>query len=211
MRARVRRRGAVYVAVLGTSLLVVSIGLGSLAVARSRMAIARQERDGALARHVADSALDGVLRTLAEDSVWRAHEGSDPWRADKPIAGGLVSVWLDDPEDGDLGDDGGDPVRVRIEARAGGAARRLEAVVDLHRRVRVLEPRVASLEGIRISDSMLTGEGEMRTVGEIQAQNAEVYLDAVAPPAKTITGGTFHGLNRLEAVTGAMPSRIRPR
>ncbi len=206
MRARVRRRGAVYVAVLGTSLLVVSIGLGSLAVARSRMAIARQERDGALARHVADSALDGVLRTLAEDSGWRAHEGSDPWRADKPIAGGLVSVWLDDPEDGDLGDDAGDPVRVRIRAGAGGAARRLEAVVDLHRRVRVLEPRVASLEGIRISDSMLTGEGEMRTVGDIQAQNAEVYLDAVAPPAKTITGGTFHGLNRLEVVTGAMPT-----
>lgn len=206
MRARVRRRGAVYVAVLGTSLLVVSIGLGSLAVARSRMAIATQERDGAHARQVADSALEGVLRRLAAGSAWRGHEGTDPWLAGEAIAGGLVSVWLEDPEDGDLGDDAGDPVRVRIRAEAGGAVRRLELIVDFHRRARVLEPRVAAMDGIRIRDALLSGEGELLTPASIDADNAEVYLDAVAPPEQGIRGGTFHGLNRLEAVTGTMPT-----
>jgi hypothetical protein len=194
----------VYVAVLGTSLLVVAIGLGSLAVARSRMAASIQDMDGLRAREVAEAALDDVLRRLAAGTAWRETTPGAPWLEAEPFAGGTTTVWLADPDDDDLADDEADPVRVRIEAEAGGAVRRLEAIVDLQRRVHVLEPRVAAPNGIVITDAAVTGEGAMRSAGPVTASGSEVHLDVVS--AEAVSGSAYHGVQMVRSVSGSVPT-----
>lgn len=203
-RRRSHRRGAVYVAVLGTTLLVVSIGLGSLAVARSRMAAAMQDADGLRARELAEAGLEEVLRRLAAGTAWRQAVGEGGlWFTDDSFVSGTLSVWLADPEDGDLADDPADPVDVRIEAKAGEAVRRLRATVDLRRRASVLQPRVMAGQSMRIRDSLITGSGALRTNGQVDVQDSEVHLDVVF--SDSISGSTFHGLNRVAAASSGLP------
>ena len=194
-RRRIARRGAVYVAVLGTTLLVVSIGLGSLAVARSRMAASMQDSDGLRARELAAAGMEEALRRLAANTAWREAVGGDGiWIEDKPFLAGTLSVWLADPEDWDLADELTDPVEVGIRAEAGDAVRRLQAIVDLRPRAAVLEPRVMADGQIQIRDSVITGVGALRTNERVVAQDSEVHLDVAA--GQGISGSAYHGLNR---------------
>ena len=123
------RRASAYVLVLVTTAIVTAVALMGATVWRTRLVAADLERDRSRARLHARAALDlGLLITQTEDA-WRAGRG-DEWFADKPLSGGLLSLYASDPGDADLDNNDLDPVRLRAVGRSGVAREVVEAMLE---------------------------------------------------------------------------------
>jgi hypothetical protein len=110
---RTNRRAGVYIAVLGTALLVTLIGLAALAAVRVQRATATASMDLAKARLYAQSAVQLALQTMRSDGNWRNTRPAGVWIAGAPIDDGALRVEVTDPLDGNLANRSNDPVIVK--------------------------------------------------------------------------------------------------
>src|SRR5437773_6647095 len=107
-----RHRGAVYVYVLATSLLVSIVGLSVLTVAQINARASRQGNESIQAELLAESAVEYALSALAADANWRTTYTSGSLTTGKTLGHGSISFKLVDENDGSLGNNTTDPVRV---------------------------------------------------------------------------------------------------
>ncbi len=87
-----RRRGSVYVTVLGLSLLLTTVGLGVLAVVRLQSRAAAGAGDAAEARLYALSAIELGRLWVKNDPNWRTNRPAGVWVANRPIGSGSFTL-----------------------------------------------------------------------------------------------------------------------
>ena len=121
-RQAYRRRGAMYVVVLGCAMLVTVIGLSAVLTVRVQRRAAEDTGDYAQARLHAESAIRMGCHILQQDPSWRDNYSNGVWVLDQPIGSGSFTLEGIDPQDGDLGNSNEDPL-VFIGTGAQGAAR----------------------------------------------------------------------------------------
>lgn len=100
---RWRRRGSIYVVVLGSAMVVMVIGLGALAGVGLERRTAQSASEFNRARLYARSGIEMGFHWISEDSNWRTtHSSSSAWATQKPIADGTFDLTVVDPDDGDI-------------------------------------------------------------------------------------------------------------
>ncbi len=131
-RTRARRRGSVYLLVLGVSSIVMVIGLSALAAVRVQHRGSTDQTHAAQAQALADAGLQLALERLAHNAAWRTdftHDQWGNWEALGDGNGGLM-IKLIDLDDTNLADNDQDPFRLVIRATRGDAVRLVSVEVQ---------------------------------------------------------------------------------
>lgn len=123
MRVSRQRRGAMYVVVLMSALIVTVIGLSGVTVARLQLREAKQAHSVYAARFYAQSAVETGMQFIAADAAWRTTYTHDLWLADRPIDDGLFTWKIVDDENLDLETDPSAHVRIYGMGMLNGAVR----------------------------------------------------------------------------------------
>ena len=118
-----RRRGSAYVLVLGTAMIVTTIGMSSLLLMRVHTHVANASRDEVKARFYAPSVADYVAFRIALNANWRTTCTNDTWTLEQTFGELKYRHKLVDEGDGDLADDDYQPVRLYAKATVGNAVR----------------------------------------------------------------------------------------
>ena len=105
-----RRRGSIYIMVLGTSTAIIVIGLSALLAVRIERRGAEGTADLSKARFHARSAIEMGLFQIGSDLDWRTNQTNGNWYVDEPIGTGAFTLEGVDPNDGDLGNNDTDPL-----------------------------------------------------------------------------------------------------
>jgi hypothetical protein len=108
----VRHRGAIYVYVLATSLLVSVIGLSLLTVTQINNRVTRQGNESDEAEVLAESAVEFALNTLGSDNNWRLTYTSNLLNSGRALGHGTLSFKVVDETDGVLANNTTDPIRI---------------------------------------------------------------------------------------------------
>lgn len=124
-----RRRGSIYVFVLGLTAMTVVIGAGAIAVARLGTRSAADSRDWSEASVLAASAIDAAIARINSDPAWRSKVVSGATTNPVPVGRGRMSYRIVDESDDDLALGLLGPVRVYGIGAVGRARRCLSTVI----------------------------------------------------------------------------------
>ena len=105
---RQKRRGSVYVLVLGVGMVLTVIGLAAISLGRIRVRTVSASQDWLEAQALAFSAAEHALVQIEKTEDWRGELAGKT--IEKPFGRGTFRWQLVDPEDGDLTDDTTEPV-----------------------------------------------------------------------------------------------------
>jgi hypothetical protein len=182
------RLGGVYIAVLGTSLIVALLGLAALVAQRIQNRIvlaAGQMRQAQLNAH---SAAELALLTMRDDTNWRTSQPNGPWFTNRDTGAGTCSAQVTDPIDATLTNDAEESVLVEGIGRQGAAEQRVRLTVDAHKQpLASLKSAVAVGDTIDLQGDTLRTDG-MITTNQISAAGSFVFGDV---EAATISGSTY--------------------
>ncbi|UCD74313.1 MAG: hypothetical protein JSV91_11030, partial [Phycisphaerales bacterium] len=124
----VRRRGSVYLLVLGVAMLLTVIGVGSVLAVRSQRQAANLTSDAAEARLYAHSGLELARYWVQTEPSWRTSRAEGVWITDEPIGNGTFTIEAHDlGPNGDLADSSdGDPVLLIATGAKGDARHKMQ-------------------------------------------------------------------------------------
>jgi Tfp pilus assembly protein PilX len=126
-----RRRGSVYVLVLGASLIVALIGVSALMAARVQRRVVSGSADMAQARQFAGSVIDLGLFTIRQNPLsWRAQFAAGTIPNDLALGTGTLTLTATDPVDGNLTNNITDPVVLTGVGKCGDARYMLEVTLN---------------------------------------------------------------------------------
>lgn len=119
-----RRRAGVYIAVLGASVIVLTVGLSALLAVRIQGRGIRLSQDAVHARFGARSALEFAHFLVSADPTWRSTYTHDTWVGPITLDDRMnLEFKLVDELDGDLTGDSSQPVRLFAKATVGDVVR----------------------------------------------------------------------------------------
>ncbi len=140
-----RQRGIALLLVMISVAVASVLSLGFLTAQTTTLGISRNITHSAQARAIAESALELALHYVRDDptAAWRTDRPHGVWVADQPLAGGTYTITAIDGADtngdgtisapsegdGDLTDDGDDPLTLTATATYGGVTYTVTAVV----------------------------------------------------------------------------------
>lgn len=126
-----RRRGSIYLMMLGASLLVLVIGLAAVIGARDQHRDSEGVIAAAKARIMAESGVEVALERINADAAWRTTYTSGVWTPAETIGDATLSLRFVDEGDADLADNDTDPVRIFARAIVADAVRIDSAVAAI--------------------------------------------------------------------------------
>ena len=186
---RSRRRGSMYVVVLGTSVMVTVIGLSALLSVRVERREVDMGGDFAQARLHAQSAIEIGLARISDNPDWRTRYSNGVWEADRPIGTGTYTVEGFDADDADLGDDDTDPLVLTGTGFSGDARYKLEVT---------LVPEMAPLSCLEVAmhvqndaifnSAVVAGDQTISANNNVSASSSTVNPDVEAVSAISGTG-----------------------
>jgi hypothetical protein len=200
-----RRRGTLYIAVLGTSMLVTVIGLSALLAVQAQRRAARGDVDFATARLHAQAAIDLGVLAAQRDPAWRSKKPNGLWFGPVSVGNGTVSLYGQDRVDGDLADSASEPLVFTGVGEVGASRYLLEVQADpvvepldvlrtcLHAGVGI---HVRATGNLTVSGGPLSTNGAVNLDGSI---NGNVEAGSVDAP------GRVNGTVTAPAPTKAMP------
>lgn len=118
-----QRRGSAYVLVLSIALVVLTVGLSVLALARVETRMVRETNEWTEAALLASAAVEHAVNTLDQTPSWRTTFTHDTQAYSHALGSGTMSWKLIDPTDTSLSNDQHDPVVIRGRGQVGGAIR----------------------------------------------------------------------------------------
>lgn len=202
---RRRRRGSVYVAILGLSILVAVIGLGGIALARAQARTRDLQADTAEARSYALSAVELARTLIAGDATWRTTHANGAWITNQPFGNGKISVSVTN-HNGALNHADTDPVIVVGTGTRGLASQSIQVTL-----APALTPYTcmytSACAGGLMSLGNTTVSGAGSTIASalgISAASGSVYPDAESPVS--VAGTTFYGKTTSLAAPRSMPA-----
>ncbi|GAB5407272.1 MAG: hypothetical protein Aurels2KO_55030 [Aureliella sp.] len=125
------RRGALYISVLGASIIVAMLSLVAIHGVRINLNRAASLPDRFKASMIADAAMEHALATITNDPDWRTNflSGVDNPASPLPMNGGSFTWRLTD-SDGNLNDNTADSVVVQAKATVGNVTHLVEATLQ---------------------------------------------------------------------------------
>ncbi|MCP4250373.1 MAG: hypothetical protein GY778_25295 [bacterium] len=127
-RRTCRRRGSMYVVVLGTAMMVTIIGLSALYVVRVEHRSGQGSNDRLEAQLYARSGIERGFLMIRTDPDWRNTLGSGSWAAEQPIGNGSYTLVALITDDGD-GLPDNDPVVLTATGISGRASHATQVTV----------------------------------------------------------------------------------
>lgn len=193
-RHKPRRCGAVYIAVLGTALIVALLGLSAVIGQRIQNRIVVSAADIRQAQLNAESAVQAALLTIKQDASWRSNRANGDWFSDRNTSAGTYRVNVTDPIDGNLADDEDDPFEVLGVGRRGKAEQRVLATLNpLRQPLGALRSAIAVGDTIDLNGDTLRASG-LISATTVTASTSLIYGDV---EAVTVSGSTFSGTTTL--------------
>ena len=187
------RSGSVYIAVLGTSLIISVLAMSALALQRIQNRMLLKSADVQQAQLNAESAIELGLLEIQQDANWRTTHNSDSrWFTNLSVGAGTCSLDVIDSVDDDLDDDPNDPIVMIGLGYSGTAEQRVEVSVDPRKEpLACLRAAVAAGDAISVTNSTLrTSNSVLVSANSVSASSAMVYGSV---EAVNITGSTYAG------------------
>lgn len=118
-----RRRGGVYLAVLGASMVITILGVAGIFAVRIQSKVAAAANDTVRASSNASAAIELARHRIANDAGWRPKYSNDSWVTEVAFDGGRITFKLVDEADANLSNDATQNVRLHGRATVGKAVR----------------------------------------------------------------------------------------
>jgi hypothetical protein len=184
------RVGGVYIAVLGTSLIVALLGMSALMAQRIQNRMLSTSADIAQAQLNASTAVELALLTMKQNSNWRTSQPNGRWFSNRDTSAGTCSLDVTDPIDSNLANSPDDPVLVRGIGYSGQAEQRVEVTVDSRK-----EPVSSLRSAIAVGDDINLNSDILWTNGLITAADVDATASWVQGKveALTVAGSTYLG------------------
>lgn len=123
-------RGTVYIVVLATMSIVLTLTLSGLINARTELAAAARTEEESTARAAARSALEIAIDTINADPTWRESVSGGVLISPTFLGDARFRVTVADPDDGDLLDDYRHPVVLTTEVQLGQSTQKYAMRLD---------------------------------------------------------------------------------
>jgi len=127
---RARRRGSIYIAVLGAAMIVLTLAVGGILAARTQARSADSLGDAAAARLAAQSALELARLWISQDPNWRSTRPNGTWASGLSLGGASISISAQDPIDNNLANRPHDPVVLSAVGQKGASTHRLSITLN---------------------------------------------------------------------------------
>jgi hypothetical protein len=178
----------VYVAVLGTSLIVSLLALSALALQRIQNRMLATSSDIRQAQLNAESAVELGLLAMKQDTNWRSTYTSGHWFTNRALSAGTCSLDGIDPADGNLSNNSTDPVTFTGIGDSGSAEQRVQVTVDPRAQpLSCLRSAAAAGHAITVTNSILVTAGTI-SANTVSATASTIYGNV---QAATISGSTY--------------------
>ena len=198
------RRGATYIAVLGTTLIVMTLGLAGLITTRSQERASGYLSDSVDARLYAMTGIDFARLQIAQASSWRTTYSNGAWATNQAIGTGTLSVSVVNPN-GALNHSLFDPVTVTATG-VKNAATHISQVTLVAQPV----PFTCLNAATTVNSSIALGSTTVIGFNETLASNASIttLLGTVYPNVEAV--GSVGGLTYNGSVTTGVTARTMP-
>jgi len=187
------RTGSVYLAVLGTSLIVSVLALSALALQRVQNRMLTAAADTQQAQLNAQTALELGLLTIKSDTTWRTTYSNGNWFTNRGTGIGTCSLSVTDPADANLADDPLEPVLLVGIGYSGRAEQRVQLTLDFQAKpLACLRSAVAAGDSVALTSCVLRAS----TSGLISANSISATATATVygtVEATSISGTTYSG------------------
>jgi hypothetical protein len=184
------RRGGVYIAVLGTAMIVSVLGLSALLLQRVQNRQLSNTSDVRQAQLNAEAAVDLALLTIDADATWRTDQTNGDWFTSRSIGSGTCAANVVDPIDGNLANDVLQPIVLTGTGASGRATQRYKLTLDPRKQpLECLRSAVAVGDVIDLNGDILR-TADLITANEVDANSSIVYGNV---EAVTIDGSTYAG------------------
>jgi hypothetical protein len=184
-----KRRGGVYIAVLGAALVISLLGLSALVGQRIQNRLVTASADIRQAQLNANTAVELALLSMKQENNWRTARPHGNWFVNRPATAGTCTANVTDPIDSDLANNSTDPVTVLGIGYSGDAEQRLKATFD------TFTTPISSLRSaIAVGDTIDLHNDTLRTQGlisasTVSASSSQVYGNV---EAITVSGSTYN-------------------
>jgi hypothetical protein len=189
---KTNRRGSVYLAVLGTGLIVSLLAFSALALQRLQNRMLLASADVRQAQLNAEAAISLGQLAIKQDANWRTTYANGTWFASRNTGNGSCALEVVDPVDGSLADDATEPIVMTGIGSAGKAVQRVTRTFDPHAEsLDCLRSSVAAGGGVSLSGAVLraTNSG-LISANTSSATSSTVYGNV---EATTVSGSTYSG------------------
>ncbi len=182
--SRGSRRGGIYLAVLGTAMVVAILGLSALTVVRLEQLASETTSDGIKARAYAESGVELAMLQINQNAGWRLLPNGT-WETNQPIGEGVYTIQVTDPLDGNLANNPRDPVVIRGTGELRRARHILQAMlVDQGTPASALSSalsgggglQVGAASVLRITGARVTASGTLTNNGTIDGDAAALLI-----------------------------------
>jgi hypothetical protein len=204
--SRKERRGAAYLMVLGTTLVVATLSLSGLLMARARLAAAGPLRDALGAQENARAGVELAAAWIANDPNWRINRSLGMWAKDLPLTQGTVSIEASEPIDGNLVNRPYDAVRLLCTGQSETARQLWEVTLQADP-----EPLPALQYALHCSGQLRVKSGHTLTVRKAAAdtdrdlRNDGTIVGNIEAASVSSTGAIVGSL-KLDSTTEAHPA-----
>src|SRR6185295_3278033 len=120
-----RRTGGVYIAVLGSSMIIALLGMCALIGQRIENRLVVASTDIRQAQLNANTAVELALLTMKQDVNWRTNYSNGNWFTNRSTGNGTCTVNVVDPVDGNLSNNSDDMVVVTGIGNSGQSQQRV--------------------------------------------------------------------------------------
>jgi hypothetical protein len=190
-RQKIRRRtGGVYIAVLGSSLIIALLGMCALIGQRIENRLVVASSDIRQAQLNANTAVELAMLAMKQDTNWRTTYSNGNWFTNRSTGIGSCTANVVDPVDATLSGGADDPVVITGIGYSGGAEQRVQVTVDPKKNpYSCLRSAIAAGGNISLSSDILRTNG-LTTANQISATSSAVYGKV---EATSISGSTYSG------------------
>lgn len=200
-----RRRGGIYIAVLGVAVFVTATGVGLMYATRLQGAADAAIADTAQARLCAEAGVDAVTQYITSNANWRTR-AQGTWLAAAPLGSGTTTVQVTDPFDGNLSDDATQPILITSRGMKGSATHILEVEAT---------PRGAAVSSLSVAlatqGQLHVNSGEVLNVGSsTAATNTVLRNEGVIQGSARGATSSGSGTATLGTSTGAASLGMPP-
>ena len=191
-RLQKHRRASVYLAVLGTALIVSVLAMSSLALQRVQNRMLTASSNVRQAQLNAEAAIQLGLLAIQNDPDWRTTYANGDWFADRNLGQGGCSLNVVDPADGNLADDAAEPILMTGVGTSGKAVQRVTRTVDaFNQPLECLRSSVAAGDAIGLNGAVLRAtDSGLISAESTSAAGSTIYGQV---EARTIGGSTYSG------------------
>jgi hypothetical protein len=192
-RGPARRQGGVYIAVLGSAMIIALLGMCAMIGQRIENRLVVASSDIRQAQMNANTAVELAILAIKQDTNWRTTYTNGNWFTNRSTGIGSCTANVVDPIDATLSGGADDPVVITGIGYSGGAEQRVQVTVDpVKNPYGCLRSAVAAGGNITLSGDILRTNG-LTTANQVSAAASSSVSGKVEALTISNSGSTYTG------------------